>query len=67
MIKAFERLNLGEGLEREGAGGEETVDNLTEKKLAVQTGESVPGQWNIKGRSLGAHENKIINHVTKAY
>lgn len=49
------------------AGGEPTLDNLPTEKPALQTGDSVPGQWNIKGKGLKAHENKIINHFTKAY
>lgn len=67
VINAIERVNLDEELEREGAGGKATPDDLTEKKPAMQTGESVSGQGNIKGKGSEAHGNKIINHFTKAY
>lgn len=67
VTKAIEKVNLGEELERKEAGGEPTLDNLPTEKPALQTGDSVPGQWNIKGKGLKAHENKIINHFTKAY
>lgn len=67
VINAMEAVNLGEELEREGAGGERTPDNVTKKMPAVQTGERVPGRGNSKGKGLQAHENKIINHSTKAY
>lgn len=67
MTTAIERVNLDGELEREGAGGKPTPDNLTKQQPAMQTGERVLGQGNVKGRGSEEHGNKIINHFTKAY